>query len=90
MQIFNILNARRPSVKDLNPLQGISALTCVSMMLMICFQFFICYIPLVVGYSSIDIMTNLACMGVGVLSVVWLVATKMVLTLLIGDRDAFG
>ena len=37
LEIFNILNARRPSVKDLNPLGGISFLTIVALIFLLGF-----------------------------------------------------
>ena len=37
LQIFNILNARRPSFRDINPLKGISVKTVTAMVLMLVF-----------------------------------------------------
>lgn len=45
LQIFNIINARRPSFKDINPIGGISILMCVVIVLLLGFQFSLCYVP---------------------------------------------
>ena len=79
MQIFNILNARRPSYRDINPLKGISVLTFLAVHLLVAFQFALCYVPLMFGYATIDLYTNLACMGLGAGSVVGFAIYKILL-----------
>lgn len=91
MQIFNIINARRPSVHDFNPLAGISWFTLVSLKLMLCFQFFICYVPEAFGYTTIDVYTNLACLGIGAGSVAWFIASKLLIHMaLLSRSDSLG
>ena len=87
LQIFNVLNARRPSYKDLNPVQGISILTAACFVLLLGFQFSLVYIPKLCGYGSIDELTNLLCMAVGACSVLWFFACKVLLRFVIGIDD---
>ena len=84
LQIFNVLNARRPSYKDLNPVGGISILTAVCVVLLLGFQFSLVYVPRLTGFGSIGELTNLLCMAIGASSVLWFVACKMLLRFLIG------
>ena len=76
MQIFNILNARRPSYRDLNPFRGISLLTLVALILLVGFQFALCYVPIMFGYTTVDLYTNLACMCLGAGTVIWFASFK--------------
>ena len=78
MQIFNILNARRPSYKDLNPFEGFHFLTNFTVFILVGVQFLICFIPLTLGYGSISIIINLLCAGLGALSVIWFTLFKLV------------
>ena len=89
MQVFNILNARRPSYKDLNPVEGISLLTCVVLVFLLGFQFSIAQVPLMLGYSTIPIFSNLLCMGIGACSVVWFIICKIVLFFVLGSEDSY-
>jgi len=89
MQIFNILNARRPSYKDLNPVEGISFLTCVVLVLLLGFQFSIAQVPLMLGYGTIPIFTNLLCMGLGACSVIWFIMCKIFLFFVHGGEDSY-
>ena len=78
LQIFNILNARRPSFKDINQFQGISVLTVVILILLLGFQFGLAYIPYLLGLGSITEYANLACMCLAACSTVWFFFTKSV------------
>ena len=77
-----MLNARRPSYRDINPFQGISFVTLVAMIAMLGFQLVLCYVPIVLGYNTIDIYTNLICMGLGAFSVVWFGLFKILIQLI--------
>ena len=55
LQLFNVLNARRPSYKDLNPLAGMKFTTALKLLLLIGFQFGLAYLPLAVSHGTIDI-----------------------------------
>ena len=87
MQIFNILNARRPSYRDLNPFSGISFLTIAVIILLLGFQFALVTVPSMLGYGTIPLFTNLLCMGIGACGVVWFVATKAFLKYISLDDD---
>ena len=89
-QIFNILNARRPSYKDINPVEGISILTCVILVFLLGFQFCIAQVPLMLGYGTIPIFTNLLCMGIGAGSVAWFVICKFFLLFILGGEDSYA
>ena len=86
MQIFGILNARRPSYKDLNPFGGISLLTCATLIFLLGFQFCIAQVPLMLDYGTIELYTNLTCMGIGLCSVIWFVVCKALLKFVIGEE----
>ena len=90
MQIFNILNARRPSFRDVSPLSGVSMLTVSAITVMLGFQFAICYVPMMLGYDTIDLYTNLICMGLGAASLVWFSVFKVVLLFFTGAPDLFA
>ena len=86
MQIFGILNARRPSYKDVNPFDGISILTCVCLILLCGFQFGLVALPAALGYGTITPISNLLCLGMGACSTIWFVACKVLLKFIIGDE----
>ena len=88
LQIFNIFNARRPSVKDLNPFAGISILTCLAVILLLGFQFSLLYLPTFLGYKTIDEYSNLICMGLGAASLIWLFFCKAALRFFISKDDS--
>jgi len=89
MQIFAIINARRPSFKDINPFEDFSILTASAIFLLLCFQFTVCYMPLVVGINSISIWSNLLCGAMGALSVIWFTVCKMVMAFILGGEDPY-
>jgi len=88
MQICNILNARRPSYRDLNPLSGISFFTSLCGLALLGFQFSLCYVPSFFGFGSIDEYTNLVCMAVGAASVVWFMIAKISLRFFVEIEQA--
>ena len=85
LQLFNLLNARRPSFRDMNPLQGISILTSVILVLLLGFQFSLVYIPRFAGYGSISEWSNLFCMAIGGCSCLWFALCKSVIRFAVGD-----
>lgn len=89
MQIFNILNSRRPSYKDMNPFEDISILFCVMLIVLLSFQFAICAVPLMFGYGTIDIYTNCLCVAIGACSVVWLTSWKIIMRFILGGEDMY-
>ena len=89
MQIFAIINARRPSFKDINPFEDFSILTASAIFLLLCFQFTVCFMPLVVGINSISIWSNLLCGAMGALSVIWFTVCKMVMAFILGGEDPY-
>ena len=58
------------------------------MALLLGFQFSLLQVPLMMGYGTIDLYTNLLCMGVGACSVVWFFICKAFLRFVIGDESA--
>lgn len=54
LQLFNLVNVRRPSYKDLNPLSGISLGTAIILIFLLGFQFSLVYIPRFAGFGSIN------------------------------------
>lgn len=90
MQIFNILNARRPSYKDLNPFEGFHFLTNFTVFILVGVQFLICYIPSTLGYGSISIVTNVLCMGLGALSVIFFTLFKCACYLMMGGDSEYS
>ena len=46
-------------------------MTLIALGIMLIFQFVLCYAPKFLGYNTIDIFTNLICMGLAALSLVW-------------------
>ncbi len=89
MQIFAIFNARRPSYKDINPFQGLSVLTCVIILLLLGFQFSLCYIPMIFGYGTMGSLVNLLCMAMGACSIVWFTFWKAVMLFIVGREDEY-
>ena len=87
LQIFNTLNARRPSYKDLNPLKGISIGTVVCLVFMLALQFSFAYLPLIAGYGSISTYPNLLCMAVGASSVLWFILCKIFMRLIVSTNN---
>ncbi len=71
IQIFSIFYARRPSYKDMGPFSGLSILVCVVLVLLLIFQFSLCYIPMIFGFGTISAHVNLLCMVIGVVSIFW-------------------
>ena len=89
MQIFNIINARRPSFKDINPFEDFNTLTAASLFLLVCFQFCVCFLPGVIGINTISIWSNLLCGALGAASVFWFAVCKMVLAFILGGEDPY-
>lgn len=89
LQIFNILNARRPSYKDLNPFEGVSFLFIIALCCLLGFQFAMCAVPLTLGYGTIPMLTNALCMAIGACSVVWFTAFKAVMLFFMGGEDMY-
>jgi len=89
LQIFNILNARRPSYKDMNPFEDISFLFCVVFIVLLGFQFAICAVPTIFGYGTIEMYTNLICMAIGASSVLWLTMWKAIMRFILGGEDLY-
>jgi hypothetical protein len=89
MQIFNILNSRRPSFKDINPFEGISILTVMVLIGLVTLQFTICYIPGMFGYNTISLWANCVCMGLGGASVAWFTASKAMMSFILGGEDLY-
>lgn len=89
LQIFNIINARRPSYKDINPFEDFSILTGCVIFLLLCFQFTICYLPELIGLNTLSIWSNLICMAMGGISVLWFTGFKMILMFVLGGEDPY-
>ena len=87
LQIFNILNARRPSYKDLNPFEGLSFLTVFIVIVLLGFQYGVACIPTLFDYGTIGYYENLLCMAVGAGSLVWYTLLKMFIWLIKGSGD---
>lgn len=87
LQIFNILNARRPSFKDLNPLEGIGWETGACLVLLLIVQYCMCYVPNSLGYRTIDAWSNLVCLAIGGFSVAWFTLLKVFMRIATGEED---
>ena len=72
----------------MNPIGGISVLMCVVIVLLLGFQFSLCYVPQLLGFGSIPEYTNLLCMAMGACSVVWFTAWKVAMRFIAGSDDA--
>ena len=89
LQIFNIFNARRPSYKDLNPFEGISALFMIVFTTLLAFQFAVCASPVMFGYGTIELYTNLICLGLGICSAGWFTVWKAIMLFVLGGEDMY-
>lgn len=89
LQIFNILNSRRPSYKDLNPFEDVSFLFLGVLICLIGFQFSVGAIPLILGYGTISMYTNMICCGIGAFSVGWFTGWKAIMRFILGGEDLY-
>lgn len=89
MSLFGIFNARRPSYKDVNPLEGISVLFMLIFTGLVAFQFAVCAVPLMFGYGTISMYANLICLGLGACSVGWFTAWKAIMLFVLGGEDMY-
>ncbi len=87
LQIFNIFNARRPSYKDLNPIEGLGWVTCAVVFMLLSFQYGIVLLPKLFNYGTIGYYENLLSMGVGAGSIVWFLLIKTFIWLIKGSGD---
>ena len=66
---------------------GISILTCVMLVILVGIQFCICEVPLLFGYGTIPLYTNLLCMAIGGCIVAWFMLCKLLLRFIMGGED---
>lgn len=59
------------------------------LVLLLGFQFSLCYIPKLAGFGSIPELTNLLCMTIGACSVVWFTFWKAVMLFIVGREDDY-
>ena len=66
LQIFNILNARRPSLRDPNSFKGLSVTIIIIVALLTLIQFCLAsYAPDFFGYGTLSTIDNFKCMAIG-------------------------
>jgi hypothetical protein len=58
------------------------------MVVLLGFQFSLPYIPMITGFGSITTLTNLLCMAIGAVSIIWFWLCKILLRFLIGIDSA--
>ena len=87
LQIFNIINARRPSYKDLNPFEGLTLLTCAIVFMLVGFQYGIVLLPKLFDYGTIGYYENLVAMAVGFGGIIWFLLIKTFVWLIRGSGD---
>lgn len=73
----------------MNPFEGISILFMVVFTGLLAFQFAVCAIPVMFGYGTIEMYTNLICLGVGAVSVGWFTAWKGLMMFILGGEDLY-
>ena len=87
MQIMSMINVRRPSYRDINPLSGINTLTVVGLVLLLVLQFSLGFVAWLLGYGGIDAMTNLKCLGVAASTVLAFIVAKIILRVYYGLEE---
>ena len=79
LQIFNILNARRPSLRDANSLKDLSAIIIVIVALLTLIQFSLAsYAPDYFGYGELSTTDNFKCMAIGAGQVLFFIFYKSI------------
>ena len=87
LQIFNVLNARRPSLRDTNSLKDLSVIIIIIVAMLTLIQFSLAsYAPDYYGYGTLSTVNNFKCMAIGASQVPFFILYKSILGKLTLDQ----